>query len=365
MKLTRFVALAAAVLGVFAVASPASADPAVPAGFAPSSTSWISPERGLVLGFTDCGTPGWCPSLLATADGGKHWRQLPAPPMSLPDNHNQVRLTAFSQQLLYVTDGTKIVVTRDGGRHWLPVRQAGDTGQRRYVSKIAEAGGRVFAVVRTYGDTEKTAIYSGTAGAPLLKPLPGFEVTGGLTDGDVTTDGGVQIALDADFSVEKYWTSADGAAFTPATRPCPVGTTAVLGGVRDGQVVVLCNSGGGQPQPGSSERSIWRAPKLGGTFSGTAQAPVTGITQGFSAATADDATVSAVGGGVGFLHHTTDGGRTWSTVRLSERGFELADLDFPAAGTGVVVDGLPDSDGGSAVYRTTDGGGHWAELAFS
>ncbi|SEP46193.1 hypothetical protein [Amycolatopsis saalfeldensis] len=365
MKPIRFAALAAAVLGVFAVASPASADPAVPAGFAPSSTSWTSPERGLVLGFTDCGKPGWCPSLLSTTDGGKHWRQLPAPPMSLPDNHNQVRLTAFSQQLLYVTDGTKIVVTRDGGRHWLPVRQAGDTGQRRYVSKIAEARGRVFAVIRTYGDTEKTAVYSGMAGAPLLTPLPGFEVTGALTDGDVTTDGGVQISLDADFSVEKYWTSADGAAFAPATRPCPAGTTAVLGGVRDGQVVVLCTSGGGQPQPGSSERSIWRAPKLGGPFSSTAQAPVTGITQGFSAATADDATVSAVGGGVGFLHHTTDGGRTWSTVRLSERGFALADLDFPGAGTGVVVDGLPDSGGGSAVYRTTDGGGHWAELAFS
>ena len=363
MKLTRFAALAAAVLGVFAVASPASADPAVPAGFAPSSTSWTSPDRGLVLGFTDCGTPGWCPSLLATTDGGKHWRQLPAPPMSLPDNHNQVRLTAFSQQLMYVTDGTKIVVTRDGGRRWLPVLQAGDTGQRQYVSKIAETGGRVYVVITTYGDTEKTAVYSGIAGAPLLKPLPGFEVTGGLTDGDVTTDGGVQISLDADFSVEKYWTSADGAALTPATRPCPVGTTAVLGGVRDGQVVVLCNSGGGQPQPGSSERSIWRAPKLGGTFTATAQAPVTGITQGFSAATADTATESA--GGVGFLHHTTDGGQTWSTVRLSERGFELADLDFPGAGTGVVVDGLPDSDGGSAVYRTTDGGGHWAELAFS
>lgn len=188
MKPTRLAALAAAVLGVLGIASPASAGSVVPAGFEPSSTSWSSAEHGLVLGFTDCGTPGWCPSLIETADGGSSWRRLPAPPISLPDNHDQVRLTAFGDEVRYVTDGTRIVVTSDGGRHWLPVRQAGDAGQRRYVSKIAESGGRVFAVITTYGDdTVKTAVYSGITGAPVLVPMPGFAVTGGLTSGDVST----------------------------------------------------------------------------------------------------------------------------------------------------------------------------------
>ncbi|MER6796116.1 WD40/YVTN/BNR-like repeat-containing protein, partial [Amycolatopsis mediterranei] len=76
------------------------------------------------------------------------------------------------------------------------------------------------------------------------------------------------------------------------------------------------------------------------------------------------ATVAAVGGGVGFLHSTADGGRTWVTTELPERGFALTDLDFPGRGTGVVVDGQPDASGGSAVYRTTDGGKTWGELRF-
>ncbi|MEV0066640.1 MULTISPECIES: hypothetical protein [unclassified Amycolatopsis] len=367
MKPTRCAAVVAAALAVLAlVPASATAAPdvsAVPAGFAPASTSWTGPEHGFVLGYTDCGEPGWCPVLLETTDGGAHWRRLGAPPMSLPDNHNHVRLVAASAQHLYVTDGSRILATRDGGRHWFTVLVAG--GGQRYVSVLAETGGRIFAVVtsNSYGNT--TSVYSGLAGAPVLAPLPGFEVTGGITYGDLATGGGLQIALGADYRTEEYWTSRDGVVFTPASPPCPSGTAASLGGVRAGQVIALCSSSPGSPQPGSSERRMWRAPKLGGTFSGTADAPAVGITQGFSAATADTATVAAEGGGDGFLHHTTDGGRTWTTTVLSDRGVGLSDLAFVGDGVGVVVDGLPDAESGSAVYRTTDTGRTWVELSFS
>ncbi|QRP48255.1 hypothetical protein [Amycolatopsis sp. FDAARGOS 1241] len=363
MKPTRCAAVVAAALAVLAlVPASASASPA-PTGFAPSSTSWTGPERGFVLGYTDCGAPGWCPVLLATTDGGAHWRRLGAPPMPLPDNHNHVRLVAASAEHLYVTDGTRILATRDAGRHWFTVLVAG--GGQRYVSKLAETGGRIFAVVTSNGYGNTTAVYSGLAGAPVLTPLPGFEGTGGITYGDLATSGGLQIALSADYRTEEYWTSRDGVVFTPASPPCPDGTTASLGGVRAGQVIALCSSSPGSPQPGSSARRLWRAPKLGGAFSGTADAPALGITQDFSAETADSATVAAEGGGDGFLHRTTDGGRTWTTTVLSERGLALSDLAFVGDGVGVVVDGLPDADSGSAVYRTTDGGGTWEELSFS
>ncbi|MGW4484878.1 hypothetical protein ACWEOE_13660 [Amycolatopsis sp. NPDC004368] len=362
MKPTRCAAVVAAALAVLAlVPASATAAPAAPAGFAPASTSWTGPELGFVLGYTDCGEPGWCPVLLTTTDGGVHWRKLGAPPMSLPDNHNHVRLVAASTEHLYVTDGSRILATRDGGRHWFSVLVAG-SGQR-YVSALAETDGRIFAVV-TNSSYGTTSVYSGLAGAPVLVPLPGFEVTGGITYGDLATGGGLQIALGADYRTEEYWTSRDGVVFTPASPPCPSGTTASLGGVRAGQVIALCSSSPGSPQPGSSQRRMWRAPKLGGTFSGTAEAPAIGITQGFSAASADTATVAAEGGGAGFLHHTTDGGRTWTTTELSDRGVGLSDLAFTGS-VGVVVDGLPDAESGSAVYRSTDGGATWEELSFS
>ena len=97
-------------------------------------------------------------------------------------------------------------------------------------------------------------------------------------------------------------------------------------------------------------------------FGGSDTAPFAGINQGFDAASPASVTVAAVGGGVGFLHHTADSGHTWTTTELPERGFALTDLDFPGAGTGVVVDGQPDAYGGSAVYRTTNEGRTWQEL---
>ena len=113
------------------------------------------------------------------------------------------------------------------------------------------------------------------------------------------------------------------------------------------------------------ERQVWHALRLGAGFTGTSDAPSAGINQGFAAASPVSATVAAVGGGVGFLHSTFDGGRTWTTTELSERGFGLTDLDFPGDRTGVVVDGQPDASGGSALYRTTDDGRSWRQVVFS
>lgn len=344
-----------------AFASPATAGTVVPPGFRPASTSWTGPDTGYVLGYSPC-AQSWCPALLGTTDAGRHWRRLGAPPMPLPDNHNHVALRAFRDGVAYVSDGVHVRTTRDGGATWQPVVLAG-AREPYYLSKLAETGGRVFAMLTTYGDDRgSTRLYSGTAGSPALVPVPGFAVTGGLTYGDLAVGGGLQVALGADYGTEKYWTSRDGVRFTPADPPCPGGTVASLAGVRDRQVVALCSSSPGSPQPGSTERELRHAPRLGGVFGDADAAPFAGINQGFDAASPASATVAAVGGGVGFLHHTGDGGHTWTTTELPERGFALTDLDFPGAGTGVVVDGQPDAYGGSAVYRTTNGGQTWQEL---
>jgi photosystem II stability/assembly factor-like uncharacterized protein len=344
-----------------AFAAPATAETVVPKGFRPASTSWTGPDTGYVLGYAPC-AKSWCPALVGTTDGGRHWRRLGAPPMLLPDNHNHVALTFVSDRVAYVSDGVHVRTTRDGGASWHPVGLAG-AQEPFYLSKITETGGRVFAVLTTYGEGRgSTRLYSATAGSPVLVPVPGFAVTGSLTYGDLAVGGGLQVALGADYATEEYWTSRDGVHFTRADPPCPPGSVASLAGVRDRQVVALCSGSPGSPQPGSTERRLRHAPALGGVFSGSGEAPVVGITQAFGAASPTSATVAAMGGGTGFLHSTADGGRTWTTTVLSGRGLALADLDFPGGGAGVVVDGQPDAGGGSAVYRTTDGGHRWREL---
>jgi hypothetical protein len=363
--LKRFAALLVATLAAFTLGvQPAmAAESAVPEGFLPSSTSWTGPLTGYVLGYSPCAKT-WCPALLGTADGGRHWQRLGAPPMPLPDNHNQVALTFVGDRVAYVSDGVRVVTTRDGGKSWHPIDLLG-AHRPYYLSKITETGGRVFAMLTSYGDGRgSTGLYSAKAGSPVLAPLPGFSVTGGLTYGDLAVGGGLQVVLGADYTTEKYWTSTDGTHFKSAPAPCLAGLVASLAGVREQQVVALCNSSPGTPQPGSTERSLWHAPRLGGTFTGTDDAPALGITQGFGAASPLSATAAAVGGGVGFLHSTFDGGHTWTTTVLSDRGFGLADLDFPGRGTGVVIDGEPDASGDSALYRTTESGYHSREVVF-
>lgn len=364
MSAPRRVALLVSVFTLLvSLAVPAAAETVVPEGFLPASTSWTGPDTGYVLGYSPCAKT-WCPALLRTTDGGAHWWRLGAPAMPLPDNHNHVALTVTSARVAYVSDGVHVRTTRDGGASWHPLGLAG-VREPYYLSKITETGGRIFALLTAYGDGRgSTRLYSAPAGSPVLVPVPGFAATGGLTYGDLAVGGGLQVALGADYGAEKYWTSRDGVRFTPADAPCPPGTVASLAGVRDGQVVALCNSSPGSPRPGSTERRLRHAPELGGKFGGDAPAPFLGITQGFGAASPASATVAAEGGGTGFLHSTADGGRTWTTTVLSERGFSLADLDFPGGATGVVVDGQPDAAGGSAVYRSTDAGRTWNEIGF-
>lgn len=364
MKPNRWAALTAIALTALAVITPpAAADSLVPRGFAPASTSWTGPLRGFVLGFSPCGKPGWCASLLSTADGGKRWLPVGTPPISLPDNHNQVKLTVIDERDVFLSDGTRLLASHDGGGTWSRVRLAG-VREPFYISKITESGPRVFAMVTGFGEPSTTTLYAGLAGTRVLLPVPGFTVTGSTTYGDIATSGGIQVSMGSDYRVQKYWTSSDGLTFAAAPPPCPADSSASLSGVRQGRVLALCSGGPGSPQPGATVRRLWWAPKLGGRFTGTAQGPTLGIDQSFSAASPAVATVAAEGGGTGFLHRTGDGGATWTTTVLSGRGVCLNDLDFPDERVGVVVDGLPDAEGGSAVYRTTDGGVTWSEVTF-
>jgi hypothetical protein len=194
--------------------------------------------------------------------------------------------------------------------------------------------------------------------------MTGFTATGGNDYGDIAVDGDViQVYLGADFATAMYGYSTDGTRFTGAPLPCPVENFAILGGLEDGHPVALCNSGGGTPSPGHMMRQVWVAPRLGGVFSTVNPAPSVGITTGFGAASADVSVVAAVGGDLSILHATFDGGKSWETTVLSERGFGVFDLQFITGKIGYLIDGEPDTEGGSVVHRTIDGGHTWAEFS--
>ncbi|TCO65222.1 WD40/YVTN/BNR-like repeat-containing protein [Actinocrispum wychmicini] len=350
----------AALAGLLVFSTPSYAGQA---GFLPSSTSWLTASRGAVFGYTPCGGD-LCPALLGTVDGGATWHALTPPPVKLPDNHNQVQLTVIDRRTSFVSDGTSLWATNDSARSWYQISLSA-LRTPFFISKVAISHGKVFAVAQSLGNGEEdfTQIYSAPVGATILRPLAGFVAKGGINYGDIAVDGNViQLYLGADFASEQYGYSVDGIHFRVAPSPCPVANFARLGGIRDGRPMVLCNGGGGSPAPGHMTRQVWTAPQLGGTFEASAPAPDVGITQGFGPASPQNITIAAVGGGIGILHNSFDGGQTWKSLTLSERGFGLFDLRFVTDKVGFVVDGTPDSADGSAVFRSVDAGHTWQEM---
>src|SRR6516162_8775639 len=131
MMLRRVIATLTAVagcaLGVAAATQAAGAVPEIAHGLLPTSTSWLTPLSGIVLGYPSL-TAGAKPSLIVTGNGGRTWRSLPPPPVRFPVNNNQPAATV-ADGIIAVTDGTHVVATRDAGQHWSPERLAGTSGK--------------------------------------------------------------------------------------------------------------------------------------------------------------------------------------------------------------------------------------------
>jgi hypothetical protein len=364
MTLTRNAAVAAVALtALLAVPVTASAAPAssVPTGFAPSSSTWLTPKHGYVLGYA--GSTGY---LLETTDGGARWSRLTAPPISLPDNHNHVALTVPDAKHAFVSDGEHIQASTDGGRHWFAVALAG-LAAPSYLTKITIADGQVLALASTLSrpDHNTTQLYSGKVGARTLQPVPGLSIDGGSTYGDLAVGGGVQVSVGSDYTDSKYWTSTDGVHFTASPLPCGTDKQTELDGVRQGKVLALCLGDPSNPSPGHMHKQLVAAAALGVRFQPSdAEAPLAGIIQGFGAGSDQNAAIAATGGGVEFLYNTTDGGRTWQTTELDEDRFGLVDLQFVDHAVGTVITGAPDAADGSVLYRTTDSGHSWQPVTF-
>ena len=367
MTFTRNAAVAVAALtALLAVPATASASTApagvVPTGFAPASISWLTTQHGYVLGYS--GSTGY---LLETTDGGVRWSRLSAPPISLPDNHNHVSLTVPDAKHAFVSDGTNIQASTDGGHHWFAVTLTG-LASPSYLNKITIANGHVLALASTISqpDHNTTQLYTGKVGARTLQAVPGMSIDGSITYGDLAVGGGVQVSVGADYAGSKYWTSTDAVHFTASPLPCGTDMQTELDGAREGKVLALCLGDPSDPSPGQMHKQLVTAAALGVRFQPSdAEAPTPGIIQGFGVGSDQNASIAATGGGVELLYSTTDGGKTWQTTELDMDAFGLADLRFVDYAFGTVVAGAPDAFGGSAVYRTTDSGHSWQPLLHS
>jgi hypothetical protein len=360
------VAVAAGVLAVAVPAGAASAATA-PAATAPGkpvalSTSWPTTRSGVVLAYPKLAT-GAKAELFVTSNGGKTWRRLPAPPVSYPAD-NDMPLVTWAGTTIAITNGTRVVASRDSGRNWSRVHLANLPKARSlFVGPVTIADGRLFTVVSTINSAGNGAehVYSGLVRAGTLRAVRGLSISGGETYGDLTAIGGaVQVSFGANFNRADYWLSRNGARFTAAPLPCPASEVALLGGIRDGRPIALCSSSPSTTGPGTNTHRVGIAPRLGGKFTASGEVLNSANQQLFAAASDKDLVMA----GTFSLYVTGNAGRTWATRLPQPNGAFWQDLAFQSSSTGVAavqtINNKSDIIG--TVYRTTNGGGTWHAL---
>jgi photosystem II stability/assembly factor-like uncharacterized protein len=370
MMKKRHIATLAAIVGctiglaapaMAAIAAPTAAAKAtaattIPKGLLPMSASWLTPERGIVLGYPKQAANAK-PYLITTSNGGRTWQSLAAPPVPYPVDQDQPAVT-WEDGLIAADDGTHIYVTANEGRTWSAERLAGASGSS-YVDKVAITHGRVFALVTTFSSA---TVYSGVAGKGVLRAVPGLSVSGSdAAYGDLSTQGALEIDLGADYATEHYWYSKDGVHFTAAQLPCPVTTSADLGGVRAGKVIALCDGSPSDIGLGQNDKQVFIAAKLGGAFAPSGPVTVTNNTEGFVTDSTTDMTFETTFA----LYVTLNAGKTWTAEIPQNNGATFADLWYPSFSTGYVVCNTVNnaSQEVDTLYKTTDGGRAWRAVA--
>jgi hypothetical protein len=297
---------------------PASAHP----GFAASDVSFVSAQRGWVLGSGQ---------LLGTDDGALSWTALPAPPAGV----THLRFASSSDGYAWRTGGA-LWRTTDGAASWQP-------GQLGQVLSLETASGWVWAIA---GSQPYPHVWRAAAGstawtdlgltpdrtATLLVHGPAAYVTGQEGAGPIPP------------SVEVYRGTQAGrhlAVPCPASQPVP---SAELGASTDGSLVLVCDV---QGQPAESDLAYASAD---GGSSWTAITAPPAWSDGVTAISGKRFSWNA--------NVLVSSGGAWTVALAGPPGaFSLVGFETDQQGVALAADG--------ALWITKDGGSTWSRVSFA
>lgn len=327
--------------------------------------SFSDANSGWLLG-SACGPAGSCAlALRSSADGGRTWQAVPAPPTGLTNigdsglTHN-VRSLRFNSPVNGWAFGPGLWATRDGGRSWT------DLNPGQPVQALEPAGNSAWALLGScpQGGPCEFSLVQLDPGGQTWQPLPKQPAIGGPQ---------VQLLR---YSPQDAWVLSWGAALSAAPTAGPAGGVPTLAVTHDGgtswqalnppcssqataarlaalnghQLWALC---GGGPGAGQQLKTFTFSNDGGLTWSRPQDAPSAGYLDDLVVLSQQ---VGFIGLGRSTLFITVESGQTWTPAIPLEQA-------NPNDSSGWRIVFLNEQHGwaalGSRVFRTDDGGEHW------
>lgn len=343
---------------------------AIPSGFVPASVTFVSPDRGFLLGSIPC-SGSVCALVAQTRDGGRSWASLSDLPTSVVSSADQQgqngvsTLRFASENHGWAFGPHELWTTHDNGASWARTQLPGLTSEST-IEALETSAGLVHAVVLECGSTgcQFTIRTSDVAqdnwhdaGIRLpvgAGPVPSAQLVlngnaGWLVQNDRVVTNGARLANGTWSTWQPPCATLQGPVVIAAASPtdlvgaCDVG----LWANHEGERLFVSHDGGttftklSPPVPVST---------IGAAAAADAStAVVAGYAPGSGGASSSVDTELAT---------TFDAGQSWRTTPLNAAGSPVVDLGFTTAQQGVLIVG-------GRLEMTRDGGQSWNEVSFA
>ncbi|MFL6136957.1 MAG: hypothetical protein ACJ74O_04070 [Frankiaceae bacterium] len=361
------VAVAATVCGLLSIGPPALAGRTQGLRFHAQSQSWISPDRGRILGSAPC-DHGSCTTVIGTRDGGTTWKALGTlgAPLVLEDPTGVTELVFADDLHGWAFDPT-LWATTDGGVTW---------------QQQATPGGR--PVVALAGDAD--AVYAAVSACPFGQGLTDCRNRATLWRTTPALGSWTQVSLklpvanQASLAVhgavaylviptfdstapDVLDVTVDGQRWSSRQDPCSKADGEFIAGVApvsDTGVALLCQANIGF---GMAGKRVVRSSDAAQTTSSAGTLPLNGIDSQLTAA--PDGTLLVASSSIGSWIYRNAGGQTWTTSEdLGDGGLGWNDIALTGNQVGLVIHGPASCCGQSGpgeLWRSGDGGITWRQ----
>lgn len=341
---------------------------AVPTGFKANSVTWLSPQRGWVLGAARCGAHT-CSDVIGTTDAAKSWRlvgTIPAPIALLDGAQPGIAEIRFATPAAGWAFGPQLFRTTTGGKSWAEV-------------PIPGGGKQVLALAASPTQTYAVVSHCAWGTEPCPQPLSFWRIPAGARDGWVRipvtlpANGGADIAvsgttvyvvdtqLPSGGGRDAFYASTDGRHFAARPVPCNQAKDLALTQavpMSATRVALLCVGDPGTPGPGDATKSVYTSANTGTTdrYAGTTGSP--GFAPQLAASPSGNLAVAAVSG-ASFLYINDTHQQAWTLVK----GLNPApwnDFTYVTNRQAWVIYGAAGTGGIGQLWVTRDTGLHWS-----